>query len=515
MVGRTAAMTILYSGKRVFNPRSLVYVYAAGVLLIGMLGCGVFRQQQPKYVTVGEVKVGSVTVEELEQRILDFADTFTQRIAQAFLEIEAEAGSPEVRKWAQKGKVNSAVSAYDIATGRNPVTNMFNMIVMVQLYRIVMEEYWIPEKFPEAADELLPIFEQTSEEVWRLAEGILSEGQKQQLNEIILDWRRRNPNQQIVEFVRFDDFAEVREQRASPGSGSPTSIFRLFYLDPLANLDPVAREVYYTRLFAERAFFYGQRLPTLLVNQAKSAYYDILATPEFRGVLTDIDTFAAVSERFADSVGQLSEQVAAEREAALTQMSDLIEKERTAAIDQMAERVAGEREALLAAMEEQESTLRGLLAESRETLAQAEKTAAGLQGTATAVESAVGSLDQFVGRFQKEKPPGEEKKGRPFDITEYGQAGAEIAVAARELNEAVKSLDTLVTNPQLTGENSAVVRSLERAEQTGKEIVDRAFRYLVILLILLLLGLPTVLLIYRYTAQRFLSPPHGSGPAGR
>jgi hypothetical protein len=499
-------MRFLGSGKRALGYRSFNVQAAGAILAVGILGCGVLQKQQPHYVTVGEVKVGSVTIEELEQRILDFADTYTQRIAQAFLEVEEEASNPAVRKWAQQGKVNSAVSAYDIATGRNPISNMFNMIVMVQLHRIVMEEYWIPRKFPEAADELLPIFERTSEEVWRLAEGILSEGQKQQLNEVILDWRRRNQNQQFVAFVRLDDFAVAREQRSSPGSGSPTSIFRLFYLDPLANLDPVAREVYYTRLFAERAFFYGQRLPTLFVGQAKSAYYDILATPEFQGVLADIDTFSSVSERFADSVDQLSDQVEREREAALTQMSELVEKERTAAIDQISGAVAGEREALLAAMEEQESTLRGLLVESRATAVELRQTVAETVELAAAANETIVSLDTFMTRIQDESRRKEDlgKVGRPFDITEYGQAGAEIAVAARELNETMKSLDALVANPQLTGEHSVVVRSLARAEETGKELVDRAFWYLLILLALLLFGFPAVLFGYRYATHRFI-----------
>jgi hypothetical protein len=184
-------------------------------------------------------------------------------------------------------------------------------------------------------------------------------------------------------------------------------------------------------------------------------------------------------------------------------------------INETAEKVSSERQALVADFEAQEPKIRELLSEARET-------AVALTDLATTANTMLLSLDRFVGRLQDSEPePDEESEGRPFDITEYGEAGMQIGEGAQNVTEMFASLGGLLESPSLKGEDSLAAVSMAEVRATGQAFMDRAFRYLLILLVLFFLGLLAVLLVYKFLSQRLGRSPvqptgssRGQGRAG-
>ena len=89
---------------------------------------------------------------------------------------------------------------------------------------------------------------------------LLSEAQSIELRTSIEAWHRENPVVRAVPFIHLEDFAFATG--ATPtGTASSTSIFSFIGIDPLSNLDPAVRELAQSRQLAERAVYYGQRVP--------------------------------------------------------------------------------------------------------------------------------------------------------------------------------------------------------------------------------------------------------------
>jgi hypothetical protein len=73
-------------------------------------------------------------------------------------------------------------------------------------------------------------------------------------------------------------------QRAN---SSPTSLFGLLFLDPMASMDPTTAAIEETRNTAERAMYYTQRMPTLLNWQMELFTYELAVQPETKQLLAD------------------------------------------------------------------------------------------------------------------------------------------------------------------------------------------------------------------------------------
>jgi len=483
---------------------------AVALLSLALIGCGLrhrTRVQVSKGVVVGPREM---TVEEIDARLKVFADMHVSAVAEVWDEIEKSATDPQVRFAAHRAKLKNAMATYSIVSDPNPIVGVLDMLVLVQLQRTVVEARSLPPGFEDFVPKLLAVSSASLDEIWELADDFLTTQQQAELRQTILDWREANPDLQYVEQVRFTDFAAARAETIAPARERPGSVFRLFYLDPLSGMDPVAREVRFSRLFAERVFFYSQRLPLLLSWQLKDGFNELSTAPAMQRFSGNMERFAGSAEEITAVVRALPDQVgrrteaaldrsaallAKEREAMLQQADEIISTHREAAIDQMAEKVADERQQITAELENQQSSIRELLADTRETLGAVDTAAASLNTTTL-------SMDKFASRFQKKNDiPGEEEK-KPFDINEYTHTATRISEAARELNTAVNSLDTLLASPHLAGSDSPLFKSISEAEQSGKRILRTAFLYLLVLVIALLSGAFLLALLYRRLSSK-------------
>ena len=150
--------------------------------------------------------------------------------------------------------------------------------------------------------------------------------------------------------------------------------------------------------------------------------------------------------------------------------------------------ISAEREALIRQLNEtlttQAASLRPLLVEMRGTLEAGSAAAA-------SVDRATRSIDALVARFAKK--PGEPDTGKPFDVTEYTQAAAEIAHAATVLDQ----LDRIGRHA-----GAAARLPVDAGAAQGRSLVDYFFVRVAWLIALLCLGLLATLLLYRWLAPR-------------
>jgi hypothetical protein len=229
-------------------------------------------------------------------------------------------------------------------------------------------------------------------------------------------------------------------------------------LDPLAGLDPAVRQIEQTRLLAERAIFYLQRMPYIVNLQIDRASSELFARPELRGLLRDSERISGSVERFAGVAEGLPAQLTAEREALIRQLST----------------------EFLA----QQEAMRPLLLDLRSTLEAGDSTAGSIDGM-------IQSIDRLLARFPARPTDGSAPQ-RSFDIQQYTEAAAEFGRTAQELQLLIGAIDAQA--PNLAG---ALAATLTRTES----LVDRLFWMIAALIVLLVVAVLLAALAWRRLAQ--------------
>ena len=423
----------------------------------------------------------------LQTVVMREADQYVAMVAQAADDLRAKLGTPEARFMAQQWKLQEATAAYITATGENPVLNAIDMVVLASLSRMVVQDYWVGEKFGAAAQPLLDTQRQLETNAWAVAHAVLTPEQRGELRELIHQWRAENPRERNVGAARFSDLMKFMkaDDDAQQGKGR-RSLFSLAMVNPLSGLDPAVLAVEQTREFAARAMYYLERAPKLWSWQAELLTYQLADQPEARQVLGDVDRVADSTRTFARTAEGLP---------------GLVREEREAAINQLLAGVANERSNILATLNAQETQLRELLPQVRQTLT------AGAD-MANSVNSAVKSLDAFVHYVS---PPDTnsapaDTNSPPFNVLDYGTAATQVGAMARDLNLL------------LTSVNQSVPQVAKLGEQAGADmerVVHRAFWLGLLLIGVLLAGALLAGLAYRVLADKLKragGPPSASSP---
>jgi hypothetical protein len=446
----------------------------AALLLAG--GCSLMpfhkTQTAPNIAAPGQ---GTLTVTQLQSEILRFADDYASSVANAADSAAKSAGTREALVAALKWKLDQATAVYVSATGENPVWDALDVVVLAAVSRMVVEDAKTREEFGAAIAPLIQTHRELEASAWTLAGQILGPEQRQQLEGLIVEWRKQNPRERSVGAIHFREFALTTEKekgsRASKvGSGS---IFTLLRIDPFAGLDPATVAIEQSRELAARTVAYFERAPTLLRWQAELLALQLAAQPDPQKLLAD----AGRVSRSMESVSKTAEGLPA-----------LVDEQRKAAIEQLLAGVAAERAAILRELDSREATIRGLLGETRQTLE---------AGTAmsTSLDATIKSLDAFVHYVSppesKTAPSGPPSK--PFNVLDYGKSATEVGGMARDLTALLGSVDKSVP---------AIARASQEAGENLKRVVDRAFWRGLVLILTLLVGSVLAALAYRALARR-------------
>lgn len=434
--------------------------------------------------------MSAADAKRVQSQVMDFADDLTTRLAEAMDAIEETAPSLEGRVAAHRLKYTVAQGATVIAAASNPRIALVDMLVMISLQRALLEKNIIPKYYGPEADNLRVVFESAEREIRGIAAAALSPDQLAEIDRLIARWLEENPDRRSAAYVRLSDFAAARQAIVQGQQGRPSNVFGFLFIDPLSGLDPTTRELEQARLFAERAFFYLQRMPVLLSWQAELLYIDTISEPEVRELIRDFtgvaESIARITEELSTLRVQLPEIIASERAAAIDQLSLVIDQQRHAAIEQALTGLRLEREAMIQQLADEQKRLGTVVADLRGAIEATTELSESVQRTTVGFSDLARQL-----RLDQPKEP----DGEPFRIRDYTEVMKETTAAAAELSRLTESLTSATTPDLLEARLQLLEERLANAEGSANRLLDRAFRLAMILVVVLVAGLAATVLL--------------------
>ncbi|HIJ54886.1 MAG TPA: hypothetical protein HPQ03_02045 [Deltaproteobacteria bacterium] len=456
-----------------------------------------------------------LTPAQLRSELMNFADRYTQYLSQASIEFKLREPRIHSRQISLSTNFLEASAAFDIAGGQNPDTALLDMVVLVTLQRMVWEEYWKPNWFKKSADVYVETLRRAETDIWKIAEKVLLPSHLQKLRELIDEWHETHPKQWLVSYIRFSDFDEAR--RAS----IEKSVKSGGLLAPIKEATEVVDEI---RMLGERAMYKLSRMQLLLNLQVQMFLLDVMVQPEVEKILKEVPKFSTVSNRFADAVEKLPDQIKTERTDAINQamnqltrfrketlnqlmnrvtserkdlINQLMERiatERKAAVHQVLEGVANERKNILNDFVSQDQRLTGLLGELRGTLT---------QGTelATALNSTVAAANTLAARFDKDtsdpSPPKDDA-----GIKDYQALVSEASTTVIRLGDLVQTLDKFMGSPNWDKRMPQFAGLVGQVEQESEKLLNRVFWKGTGLILIFLIGSCLTAIVYRLATRK-------------
>lgn len=398
---------------------------------------------------------------DLQQRLMRFADQYVAQVLDAVDELESL--DPNVtRVEVQRLRVAYASDIWMAAAGPNTYANLLDLIAVTSLSRIVIEEYWIPEVFGDTALPMLAVVQRAETNIWAIAATVLTDDQQKELRGAIREWREEHPEAVDAIAVRAVG-AAARMSTADPQERDrPTSVFGFLMIDPLAGLDPATRELARTRMMADRALYVAQRMPFMLRWQTEVLGSHVAEMPETRQILTN-------STRIADAAVRLS-----------------------AVAEELPDRFSQERKEIIDTLQSEQENLRDLSAEVRGTLDAGSRMASNANLALTSFDSIVQRLDESDAGASAE----------PFRIGDYTEAAEQVDATAQRLVALLKQLDQTLESTNLNSLVRQVEPVMAGAESSGRNLVDHAFRRLVLLLVIGCVLFLVTAVLYRRLVRR-------------
>lgn len=408
---------------------------------------------------------------EVQQILMRVADEFISNTIIGVNQLRRgtnELDIAETLRW----KLAFGNAACSIVSGPNAIANLLDMTAFVTEARMAMEEYWQPEVYGPSALTLLDSCRTAEDAIWWIVGTALKPSQQTALREAIESFHKQQATPDGLPVLRtaglaLDVVKSSRLERSErAGSGN---ILGLLLLDPLSELDPTRREIAETRMFAERALFVAQKLPTLLRWQAELLSVEILEQPG--------------PKQWADSATQIATSV-----DRLTHVAE-----------QLPLHVAAERQAIFDALEAQEGTLRPLLSDANQVLMAGSQLATNLTVTLTVFDAAMERLGLGTDDDVSEEP------GEPFRIQNYGEVAGQLEAAARQLTELLQTFDETISANSRSQLAAQIEPLLLQARTEGNNLVDVLFLRAVLLVFAILLAA----VIYRLLTSRIGRSPRG------
>jgi hypothetical protein len=366
---------------------------------------------------------------ELQQQLMRFADQYVAGVLAAVDELES-VDAYLTRTEVHRLRVAYAADVWMAAAGPNTYANLLDLVAVTSLSRIVIEEHWIPEVFGDTALPILKVVEREETNIWAIAATVLTEDQQKELRGAIREWRDENPEAVQAIAVRAVGAAAQVSTADPEDRARPSSVFRFLMIDPLAGLDPATRELAQARMAAERALYVAQRMPFMLRWQMEVFSSQVVEMPETRQMLTNSAQLTEAAMRLGRTAEELPDRFTQERK-------------------EIVETVLSEQENLNKLMVEVGHALEsGSSMASNTTLA----------------------LASFTNVLQQLKPSDASTNAPPFRIGDYA--------------EAAERLDETLGSTNLQALVNQVAPAVQGAEASGRNLVDHAFKRVLLLLVI-------------------------------
>jgi hypothetical protein len=458
---RTASAT--RSGPRPGTRHTLLYLKL--LLLALSANCGVVQGAVPILGQLFPGKSGKMDKQaellvEVQESLLRFADEYSMRMVGGVDNLR-RGTDPLARAEVLQLKIAIGGETWSIASGPNPVADLVDMTGFVTVMRMTLEDYWQPKVFGKSALPILAYSRSAEAEIWKLAGEVLKPEQETDLRQSIAAWHRLNPLRESLVALRSLDFASRVETLGQNKVRKPDSVFSLLSVDPLAGIEPAVREVAQSRMFAERALFVAQKMPTLLRWQTELLSVNAVEMPAVQQLISNSGQLSGSVERFASVAEQLPKQLSTEREE------------------------------IVKALQAQEKDIASLIG----------------QGTqfSVSLNTTFTTFDALMKRFGVGEPKSGESPPADavaFRIQDYTQSAAQIEATAGRLTELLGLLDRTMNSSNLAQLSAQVGPVVEQAQVGAKDVVDYAFSKGILFVVIVL----AAALIYRVVVTCLLLP---------
>lgn len=382
----------------------------------------------------------------LQQRLMRFTDDFAGSMLVAIDALREGTNAPNPIEL-QRLRLNCVGGCFVVVSGPNEMMNLVDLYRLVSLTRALVEEQWLPGPYGESARPMLEACQRAETNITQIAASVLNPEQLEELRASVAHFKQEHPDIRGALFTRgLGVNAETSTARQTTGD-SGGGILNLLMIDPLAGLDPAARELAETRLFAERALYVAQRTPMLLRWQSELLVLETAEMPAIRDVRTNADRISATLER----TGAVAEQI-----------PSLLRSER----EQWTKTIVA-----------QETQLTNLAAQVKVTLDAGTKMSDSVNTTLTTMQRLHESLESG-GAKQSNSPAAETE---PFRILDYAETAQRIESAADRLTGLLLTLDQTLGSTNLASLAIQVTPAVQQAQAGGRDLVDYAFRKAVLL----------------------------------
>ncbi|MEN9681661.1 MAG: hypothetical protein RLZZ627_1554 [Pseudomonadota bacterium] len=314
------------------------FSFLTGLLLLAVFLNGCSSAQRPGSETVSiqayrgqgdsasESAKRRPTALELEARLMGFADRYLSKAAEATDTYQHLVRTKAARELGLATFIFPGLTVIGIAAGGEPGSDLLDMVVFATLQRESLEKGWAREILGDKADNLIKTQQQLETQIWEIAGDVLSLDQLERLRAAIRLWRKVNPNQRYVSNVKFDDVATER------GAGQGAKGLQDESVGLLAPLDAAVREGEEIRLMARRSMYIIQRMPPLLMAQARFVLHEEVSPEQVDGLLKDVSGFRVTLDEAQKTLARMPASIGKEREALfndLDKLSPVLDKSHT------------------------------------------------------------------------------------------------------------------------------------------------------------------------------------------
>jgi hypothetical protein len=427
--------------------------------------------KQEKPPTTAPSKISVVELNELTN---GYADRYMTYIVNAVQKIENGNTNAEQRRFINQVQLVQVSSIYDIVTTSDPLTQLVDLVLVVTLQsRKWIDDNEAEKRFGERGQYLVDASRRTREDVWKIAARVLKPEQLEQLDYLITDWHKRNPNVTLVSYVRFDDFAASRGKSMLADVRSGGGF--------LSIVDDAKKSVDEVRLLAERAFYLGKRMPFMVNWHVKSAVSDAMAEPAIQQMQDTLPKITSSVDRITSVAEKIPENIAKER----TAIFDFAQKQQpfiSSTLSQVRGTVQDTDKLAGNAVKVTQSVDR--------LLQQVNETNAALNGT-------MKTMDQIFMAPGRNAPV--DPKAKPFDIEQY-------TTSAMQMTNTLKEANTLLAGTAQLLQSPALNKPMEAAAEHSSRVMDAAFWRAIILITFFFV----LLALYRTFTVKLLHPKAGA-----
>jgi len=464
-------------------------------IFIAIISALVILLTVPAFSFAAKKKDYVMTEVELQSELMSYADRFASIITQALEDYETLNPPPQARQIILSDLVYSLSSVYTVAAEPNPQVGLLDMVAITTLGRIIYEDN-MRRKYGRSTEVLATGFQQMEKDIWRIAAKVLTKEELEELRQLILLWRKDNPDKVVYNYLRFSDFAAQRRDSTLVKKVQAGGLFK--------TVQEVTQQVEETRMLAERGIFLGTRLPLLTGNFAEVWMSQLLVSPETNKILADIHTVSTVSERMATVAEQLPDQLMKDisklRWQTVNQVMKGIDEWSEKTLNDVFARVAIERGEFISQfmnrlIGEQKNALEAIMIEEQRATVLVTEIRKAIEGGNNLLLTA----NTLTEKFNLGQPTAEPGDSKPFDIKDYQDAIAEVTMLVESTNRLAGTVGLEQLLPQL-------VKAIDQVGNEGEELVDHSFRQGVLFILIAMGAYVIARLIYNFLNKKLINP---------